>query len=178
MDYNSKNLTNWGFAESQFDLGINQGCVFYKLAMRALPNWYKPDSIYAHYPMTIPPENKVIMRTLGRENDYSWDRPAYMPPGINVCAYPNVWGILNDPTCFRVTWGDAMGSIFGKPGLDFMQSGDSRIHSNQRVTMASALYREHWQEQIKSFYLSITGQLLKERSYKLGKVHQVDLTRE
>ncbi|KAG2418203.1 hypothetical protein HFD88_001304 [Aspergillus terreus] len=178
VDYNSKNLTNWGFAESQFDLGINQGCVFYKLAMRALPNWYKPDSIYAHYPMTIPPENKVIMRTLGRENDYSWDRPAYTPPGINICAYPNVWGILNDPTCFRVTWGDAMGSIFGKPGLDFMQSGDSRIHSNQRVIMAGALYREHWQEQIKSFYLSITGQLLKERSYKLGKVHQVDLTRD
>ncbi|KAL4896758.1 heme peroxidase [Aspergillus ambiguus] len=178
LDYNSKNLTNWGFSESQFDLGVNQGCLFYKLVARALPDWYKPDSIYAHYPMTIPSENKKIMRTLGREDDYSWDRPSYKPPGTNVCAYANVRSILDDPTNFRVTWADAMGSIFGKPGLDFMLSGDSRVHSDQRVAMASALYRQQWQDQVKSFYLNITEQLLKERSYKLGKVYQVDLTRD
>lgn len=38
--------------------------------LRAFPNHFKPDSIYAHYPMTIPGENRKIMKNLGRENHY------------------------------------------------------------------------------------------------------------
>lgn len=177
-DYNAKNLTNWGFGEADTDLDINQGCVFYKLANRAFPNWFKPDSIYAHYPMTIPSENKVILRNLGREADYSWDRPEYTPPRTDVFGYSNVRRILQDPVNFRVTCGEATGYVFGKGGEDFMLSGDSRIHSEQRVRMAGALYREHWEEQVKAFYLNITEQLLQEKSYKLGNVNQVDITRE
>lgn len=30
-DYNSRNLTNWGYNEVQYDLNVNHGCVFYKL---------------------------------------------------------------------------------------------------------------------------------------------------
>lgn len=30
---------------------MNQGCVFYKLFIRAFPNHFKGDSVYAHYPM-------------------------------------------------------------------------------------------------------------------------------
>jgi len=48
IDYNPKNLTNWGYSEVAYDLSINQGCVFYKLLLRALPDYFKPDSIYAH----------------------------------------------------------------------------------------------------------------------------------
>jgi linoleate 10R-lipoxygenase len=48
VDYNPKQLTNWGYSEVQYDLSINQGCVFYKLLLRALPNHFKADSIYAH----------------------------------------------------------------------------------------------------------------------------------
>ena len=53
LDYNPKNLTNWGYREVDYDLNLNQGCVFYKLMLRAFPNHFKPDSIYAHYPMTV-----------------------------------------------------------------------------------------------------------------------------
>lgn len=48
IDYNPRNLTNWGFNEASYDLSINQGCVFYKLLLRALPNHFQPNSIYAH----------------------------------------------------------------------------------------------------------------------------------
>lgn len=34
-DYNPRNLTNWGYNEVQYDLNVNQGCVFYKLFIRA-----------------------------------------------------------------------------------------------------------------------------------------------
>lgn len=71
IDYNPKNLTNWGYSEVQYDLAVQQGCVFYKLCLRAFPHHFKANSIYAHMPMTIPDENRKIMKDLGREGDYS-----------------------------------------------------------------------------------------------------------
>ena len=50
-DYSPRYLTSWGYSEVAYDLNINQGCVFYKLFLRAFPNHFKPDSVYAHYPM-------------------------------------------------------------------------------------------------------------------------------
>jgi linoleate 10R-lipoxygenase len=52
LDWSPKNLTNWGYNEVAYDLSINQGCVFYKLMLRALPNHFKPNSIYAHFKFT------------------------------------------------------------------------------------------------------------------------------
>lgn len=52
LDWSPKNLTNWGFSEVAYDLNINQGCVFYKLMLRTLPNHFKPNSIYAHCEFT------------------------------------------------------------------------------------------------------------------------------
>ncbi|THC88806.1 hypothetical protein EYZ11_011744 [Aspergillus tanneri] len=178
IDYNSHNLTNWGYKESHYDLDINQGCVFYKLALRAFPNWFKQDSIYAHYPMTIPSENKVIMTDLGREQDYSWDRPAFIPPRINIFAYPNVRYILGDKDMFRVTWGEATGYVFGQRGYDFMLSGDTSFHGSQRQTMSQSLYRDQWNKHVKEFYIATTRRLLAEKSCNLGNVNQVDITRD
>ena len=45
---------NWGYQEAAYDLNVNQGCLLYRLFLRTLPNHFKPNSIYAHYPMTVP----------------------------------------------------------------------------------------------------------------------------
>jgi linoleate 10R-lipoxygenase len=178
VDYNARNLTNWGFTESHYDLEINQGCVFYKLALRAFPHWFKPNSIYAHYPMTVPAENQVIMESLGRESDYSWDRPAFIPPRTNIFAYPNVRHILSDQDAFHVTWGGATGYVFGDGGYDFMLSGDTSFHDSQRQTMGNSLYVGQWRKHVKEFYLSMTKRLLNDKSCQLGRAMQVDITRE
>lgn len=177
-DYNPKNLTNWGFNESNYDLSINHGCVFYKLALRAFPNYFNPNSIYAHYPMTIPSENKVIMKNLGRESHYSWDRPAFIPPRVNLTSYEAAKLILEDQKNFLVTWGEATGFLFGKGGFDFMLSGDTPFHTRQREIMGKALYRDRWHKQVKEFYEYITLKLLHEKSCKIAGVNQVDITRE
>jgi linoleate 10R-lipoxygenase len=39
-DYHAKSLTNFGLAEAAYDLNINQGCVFYKLFLRAFPDHF------------------------------------------------------------------------------------------------------------------------------------------
>lgn len=178
LDYSPKNLTNWGYNESRFDLSINQGCVLYKLFLRAFPQWFKPDSIYAHYPMTIPSENRNIMKNLGRESHYSYDRPAFIPPRVNLVSYPNVKLVLEQQKDFRVVWGDATAFVFGKGGYDFMLSGDTERHSKQRETMSKALYQDKWHQAVKDFYEDITLRLLQEKSCKIAGINQVDITRE
>ncbi|KAL2788440.1 heme peroxidase [Aspergillus keveii] len=163
IDYNPRNLTNWGYNEVRYDLNVNQGCVFYKLATRAFPNWFKPDSIYAHYPMTIPSENKVIMKDLGRESHYSWDRPQFTPPQINLTSYANVKLVLDQQKDFRVVWGDCTPLRSGKGGEDFW---------------SNALGNDQWQKNIKEFYENTTLELLAEKSTNLAGRKQVDIVKD
>ena len=178
IDYNPKNLTNWGYREVQYDLNTNQGCVFYKLMLRAFPNHFQPDSIYAHYPMTVPGENAVIMKNLGRYNHYSWDPPAYIPERVNLTSYSSAQYILTRGQEFRVMWTEGCERIMGKGGLDFMLAGDDSFHTKQREVMSKSLYRDQWHQSIKRFYQDITLKLLREKSCRIAGINQVDLTRD
>jgi linoleate 10R-lipoxygenase len=128
--------------------------------------------------MTIPSENRVIMKALGREEEFCWDRPAYIPQRTPVFDYANVRHILQDASNFRVMWGEATAYVFGPKGWDFMLSGDAPTHANQRNIMWQALYRGQWHDAVKQFYLDITQQLLTEKSCRVGNVNQVDISRE
>lgn len=163
IDYNPRNLTNWGYNECRYDLNINQGCVFYKLAMRAFPNWYKSDSIYAHYPMTIPSENRKIMQRLDREKDYSYERPSFTPPHSTLVSYPNVKKALENPKDFRVVW----------DGLTSLSSGEG-----DNDFWSKNLDNDQWRKNIKDFYEAITVKLLQDKTGRLGSIRQVDIVRE
>ena len=178
IDYHPKNLTNWGYTEVQYDLNVEQGCVFYKLFLRAFPDHFKPNSVYAHYPMTIPSENRKILRNLGREEHYSWDRPALIPPRINLTSYIGAKYMLERKEQFNVTWGAATDFVMAPGGADFMLSGDTSFHNNQRQVMKKALYRDNWHKEIKDFYEYITLRLLHENSCKIAGINQVDITRD
>ncbi|KAB2578530.1 Cytochrome P450 [Lasiodiplodia theobromae] len=178
VDYHPRNLTNWGYNEVQYDLNVEQGCVFYKLFLRAFPAHFKPNSIYAHYPMTIPSENRKIMRNLGRESHYSWDRPAFIKPRVNITSYVGAKAVLEQQKDFKVTWGATLEELMGKGGAHFMLSGDEPLHAKQRKTMAKSLYRENWQRDVKKFYEHITLKLLHEKSFKIAGINHVDLTRD
>ncbi|KAF7718629.1 Linoleate 10R-lipoxygenase [Penicillium ucsense] len=168
IDYNARNLTNWGYNECRYDLNINQGCVFYKLATRAFPNWYKSDSIYAHYPMTIPSENRNIMKNLGREQDYSWDRPSFTPPRINVSSYKNALLVLGNTADFKPAWSGAMTELFGR----------GEFGAQQREAMTTSFASENFATLVKNFYEEATLRLIKEKGASLGGINQVDITRD
>ena len=178
IDYHPKNLTNWGYSEVQYDFNVEQGCVFYKLFLRAFPEHAKPNSIYIHYPMTIPSENQKILRSLGREGDYSWDRPRAIPPRVNFTSYTAAKFVLDHQKEFNVNFGDGFEVLMGKGGRDFMLSGDSAFNTKQRQLMGKALYKDKWHQQIKAFYEEITVKLLKEKSVQIAGINQVDITRE
>ncbi len=118
------------------------------------------------------------MRDLGRELDYSWDRPTFIPPRVNLTSYKGAKYLLEHGQQFNVTWGEALGFLMGKGGLDFMLSGDSKFHSQQNKTMGKALYRENWHQHIKEFYEETTLKLLHQKSFKIAGMNMVDITRE
>lgn len=178
MDYTPKNLTNWGYNEVQYDLNIDQGCVFYKLMLRAFPNHFKCDSVYAHYPMTTPSAMEGVLKTLGRHSDYSYEKPTRIPARINITTYQNAKYVLERGQEFTVMWNEGFENAMGRASLNFMLAGDSTFHAKQREVMAKAIYRDEWHKSIKNFYEWQTAKLLKEKSCKIAGTNQVDITRE
>ena len=178
VDYHPRNLTNWGFTEVSTDLAINQGCVFYKLITRAFPSHFKGDSIYAHYPMTIPSATADIMKDLKRAHTFSYERPAKIKPRVNLVSYQSAKYILQNPQKYRVTWGEGFQKVFGEGGSNFMLSGDGSLYAKQRELMGKSLYKEAWKAHIKDFYEYITQKLIVENAYNLAGVQQVDIVRE
>ncbi|KAI9838713.1 MAG: hypothetical protein M1838_004543 [Thelocarpon superellum] len=178
VDYNPRNLTNWGFNEVLSDTGVEEGCVIYKLFLRAFPNHFRPDSVYAHYPFTIPSENKKILTDLGRAEQYTYDRPSYVPPPLNITSYSTAKAILEDQTRFHVTWGEGLEAQIGPIGGEFMLAGDAPVNATSRHLMSDALYRTDWRKEVKEFYENITTKLLKEKSHKIAGVNQVDIVRD
>jgi linoleate 10R-lipoxygenase len=128
--------------------------------------------------MTVPDENRKIMRSLGREDDYDYSRPAFIPERVNLTSYIGAKSMLDRSQEFNVFFGEAISFVMGPRAWDFMLSGDSALHKQQRKTMANALYHDGWHKQIQTFYEDITLQLLSENSYKLAGTNQVDITRD
>ena len=182
VDYTPNSLTNWGYNEVASDITVDLGHVFSKLFLRAFPNHFQPDSVWAHFPLVIPEENRAILSDLGLVDKYSWERPAYTPPPTFINSYAACKVVLENPVDYKVTWGKAIESLMhnsGKEyGTDFMLSGDAQPNANSRQLMSSALYKSAWEIEVKSFYENITLQLLSQHSYKICGVNQVDIVRD
>jgi hypothetical protein len=180
VDYHPANLTNFGITEASYDLNVNQGCVFYKLFIRAFPHHFTFNSIYAHYPLTIPSENKKIMTNLERVDDFSWEKPVRKSERINVVSYDGVRSVLTNADVFSVEpWRRGLGYLMGKPGANFMLAGDGEFFKERRNQMKECLYQDNWHNSVKSFYESITLQLLKKWGYNVGgNTNQVDIIRD
>lgn len=177
-DYNPRFLTNWGYNEVQYDLNVNNGCVFYKLFIRAFPNHFKNNSVYAHYPMVIPSENHKILTDLGKVHLFDFSRPVSTPLRINITSYGGAKQVLENQDQYKTTWGEGFTFLMGSGGSKFMLSGDTAFHAEQRQCMQAQLYVESWNSHIKAFYKQITEQLLKEKSYLLAGQRQVDIIRD
>ncbi|PLB54999.1 heme peroxidase [Aspergillus steynii IBT 23096] len=182
VDYTPKHLTNWAFKEIQPQDSVDQGHVFYKLVLRAFPNHFRGDSIYAHFPMVIPSENKQILTKLGVAEHYSWDSPSFVPLPRFINSHSACMSILSDQETFKVTWGKKIEFLMRRGshqyGRSFMLSGGDLPNAASRKMMGAALYRTRWEEEVKDFYEQITLKLLHRNSYKIAGVNQADFVRD
>ena len=190
--YTPAALTAWGYQEASSDLSIDNGCVFYKLFLRALPNNYDPASVYVHYPLTIPDGPggmKDVLQRLGKADKYNFDKPAPIKQPAMIFSYDGARKVLDNQEAFYVTWGKAMEFLMGPAVKNFMLAGDGPKNAASRKLMENALYlggssrsipsgNEKWLTAVRDFYEETTNKLLKEKSYTLAGVHQVDLIRD
>ena len=182
IDYTPDSLTSWGFKEVESDIKVDAGHVFYKLFIRAFPNHFQPNSVYAHFPLVIPKRNRAILEGLGQAQQYSFDRPVYTPPPTFITSHAACKSTLDNQQNFKVTWGKAIEFLMHNSGreygADFMLSGDDKPNAHSRAVMEPALYKVAWEREIKDFYVGITLQLLREHSYSIGNASQVDIVRD
>lgn len=187
--YTPAMLTNWGYQEASSDLSVDNGCVFYKLFLRTLPNNYDPASVYVHYPLTIPSRMKRVLEDLDKAHKYDFEKPEPIKQPVILFSYDTAKKVLEDQETFKVTWGKAMEFLMTKAAGNFMLAGDGAPNARSRELMEKAIYQgdssraipqgnEKWLQAVKTFYEDTTTQLLKDKSYKLGKLNQVDIIRE
>ncbi|KAJ5605653.1 hypothetical protein N7510_008434, partial [Penicillium lagena] len=182
VDFTPKHLTNWAYNEIHCDDSIDQGQVFYKLALAAFPNHFRGNSIYAHFPMVVPHENQKILTSLGIAGSYDFDPPSYLPTPRMINSHAACSSILANQESFKVIWGTKIEFLMHQNrhpyGVDFMLSGDLPPNAASRQMMGAALYRDKWESEVKSFYEEITLNLLQRNSYKVAGVNQVDIVRD
>lgn len=154
---------------------MNHGCSFYKLFLNAFPNHFKGNSVYAHYPMVIPPENRKILADLKRAHLFDWSRPTLTPPRVNITSYGGAKYVLENQAKYKSIWGEGTSFLMGTGGSKFMLSGDTPFHAGQRKCMGALLYHDNWKPHIKAFYKQITEHLLVQNSYTLAGQTHVDI---
>lgn len=168
IDYHPKKLTNWGFQAASSDLDIDNGCVFYKLFTKAFPNHFKADSVYAHYPLTVPKYMKIALQDLGKEAQYSYDKPQYQAPAKMAFSYAAADTILEEGnTDFKLNWGNE--------GQFLMRTPESTANGNASDLLMNGNSTADWEAEVGRFYEKATTELLKEKSYKLAGKNQVDI---
>jgi cytochrome P450 len=172
------------FNEVQYDTSVDDGAVFYKLILRAFPNNFQGNSIYAHFPFVTPEENLVILKSLGRADQYCWDIPARVPDLIPIRSHAAAKQILDDKANWKVTWGEAIVFLTSQPnhqnGVNYCLAGDKPPNEASRKLVMKGLYPDNWQSEVKKFYEETTVKLLKAYGHKvLGtKTYQVDIVRD
>lgn len=178
IDYNPRTLTNWGYTQAEGDLGVDNGCVFYKLILRAFPQHFEQNSVYAHYPLTIPSAMQEALKDLNKDHLYNFDEPSVTPQPQFVFSYKAATTLMENQADFKVTWGKAIQYAMGPAAKDFMLAGDGPANAASRSLVSKALYISEWDKQVRSFYALKTRELLREKSCKIASFHQVDLIRD
>lgn len=177
IDFTPATLTNWGFNQIRSDPDVAQGGCAYNLFMRALPNWYRGNSVYAMFPFVIPKENAKILEKLGTKDQYGFARPSFVPIPTPVKTWSGVTSVLRNQKDFRVPWGPHTHYISGH---DYMLSGDKPANAEQKVEIGKALFcPANWDREVRKFYESVTTQLIELKSEKLReRWYQLDACRD
>jgi hypothetical protein len=176
IDNSPANLTSFGSNEIASNPEVGFGTTIYRLLQRAYPGWYRSNSVYALFPLTIPSENRVILADKGVEAEYDYSRPSFVPPPTPVFSWSGVTDVLKDQESFKVPWGRHVYELINR---DWMLSGDEPWNANQKKICYHALYDPvKGLDQIRDFYDTVTTDLITTKSIKLRDRYQIDLVRD
>ena len=170
-DYHPKLLTNWGYAEADSDPSVDYGCCFYKLFFTSFPQHFVRNSVYAHFPLTVPGEMMTVLKKLGTDMNYSDKKPQRLPGQVEVTTLAGAKYVLENRTTYRVAWREAMAFLLGDLGKNYMLAGEDRPNDNSRKLMHHAMYSPpNWDEEVRSFYDKKTRELIKTKKYSFASL--------
>ncbi|KIV80968.1 hypothetical protein PV11_08425 [Exophiala sideris] len=149
---------------------VNYGCVLYKLVLNALPNSYRSNSIYAHYPLVTPDENKSILSKLEKADLYNFDTPTQrlrpeMLKSIEACQLE-----ANNADTFGLIWDPAV--------INPVQRLEKNTQTETFTLARMLLGTVELQHATTAFYQKTLSDLLKSESYRLAGRLQVDMVRD
>lgn len=179
VDYHPKKLTNWGYSAVASDIGIDNGCVFYKLFTTVFPHHFRPNSVYAHYPMTVPGEMTKVLKDLDREKQYNFLRPTRLAPISVAYSYDAVKAITDNSEAFKVTWGGSLEYLVSPSAKQKVAEQTVSNDGNARGLLISSLNSDgKWKTTVQTFFEDTTVKLLRQKAYKLANLNQVDIIRD
>ena len=152
------------------------GSMLYRLIHRAVPKWFKFNSIYVMQPMYLPSMNKEIAEEFKTIHQYSLDPPAPPPKTYVLNSHKAIAALLNDQANFKVKYGIQLPDLVFP---EFMLQGDSPANVENHAFVGKrlldvpgglGLYQKAFED--------TTRQILQRESYKLGSFYQVDMTKE
>ncbi|KAL8768874.1 MAG: hypothetical protein Q9194_005595 [Teloschistes cf. exilis] len=176
LDYTTATLTNWGMAEVKQNYDTLGGSMMYRLIQRAVPKWFKFNSIYVMQPMYLPSMNKEIAEQFGTIDQYSLDPPAAPPKTTVLNTHAAIAALLDDQANFKVKYGMQLPDLVFP---EYMLQGDGAANRENHKFVAQRmmnvpggldLYAKAFDESMRT--------ILKREAYKLGKQYQVDMTKD
>ena len=150
--------------------------MLYRLIQRAVPKWFKFNSIYVMQPMYLPSMNKEIAEEFKTIDQYSLDPPAPPPKTTILNTHAAISALLNDQANFKVKYGIQLPDLVFP---EYMLQGDGPTNRENHSFVAQRmlnvpggldLYAKAFEE--------TTRKILARESYKLGPQYQVDMTKE
>lgn len=102
QDYTPTNLTNWGWNLVKSDPEVAGGGVIYNLLMRAMPSFYRGNSVYAMFPFTHPNKTRDLLEKIHKLDDYDFSYPCMKPQPKPVKSHKAVADILKNSRSFKV----------------------------------------------------------------------------
>ena len=126
------------------DPDVAQGHVMYNLLMRALPFYYRGNSVYAMFPLVVPEENRKILKKLKKDQDYDFSRPSFIGLPTTIKTWGGVTSVLSDQAAFQVPCTSdivlKMIAAFAnlRRGLSHLLSYSSRLHAKRRWAARSS----------------------------------------
>ncbi|KAM0789376.1 hypothetical protein ACM66B_000206 [Microbotryomycetes sp. NB124-2] len=184
-DFNAGALTSWGFEDCQPDpQGGAYGGMVGRLLMRAFPQSYRFNSIYALMPFTTPATTIANLQRFGKLDKYDTSRPSNAPLIKSVSTYDACTAVLSDFKSFGVFYDAPIRDLTRSHKPFFIGSDNPESHNADRSLIAHALFPNGWDDRIKSFYAQTSQNLIDTHAYtfdeetKFTKTYYLDVVRD
>ncbi|EEY19470.1 linoleate diol synthase [Verticillium alfalfae VaMs.102] len=159
------------YHEAASDVLVDDGCVFHKLVLRALPTAFSPSSIYAHLPLVTPTTNRTIVERLQRESRYSFDRTRTLSPQIHISSPLAVKEILQSDAFAGDSWRHQLTYLMGKPNHQMGLYGDATDFEQRRARLEKTIFCPSLETEFRDLFSQLSRCIYPEAE-KIGELPQ------